>query len=474
MLFNSISFLIFLPITFFLYWFVLNKNRKLQNIFLIIASYIFYGWWDWRFLFLIIISSLSDFLLGKMIYYNEQRKFLYLWISIIINIGILGLFKYFNFFITSLQQLLNSIGFEANLIMLNIVLPVGISFYTFQTLSYTLDVYHGKIKPTHSIVSFFAYVSFFPQLVAGPIERARNLLPQFLRVRNFNYEKAVSGVRFIIYGFFKKVVIADNCGEVVNEVFNNYTELNGISIILGVVCFAFQIYGDFSGYSDIAIGTARLFGFDLMMNFKTPYFSRDIAEFWRRWHVSLSSWFRDYVYIPLGGSRCNLGKSIRNVFIIFIVSGFWHGANWTFVIWGVINAFFFIPLMLFKKNRLNTDNVAEKRSYPSFKELVQIFTTFLITCFAWIFFRSDNIGEAFEMINSILIDFNHGSNYITPLIYGLILIFLIFEWPLRKVPFDIWVGSKRRPNRRIIYCALILLIFFFANFGGQEFIYFQF
>ena len=353
MLFNSIDFAIFLPIVFVLYWFVVNKRLKLQNLLIVVASYVFYGWWDWRFLSLILFSTLVDYTVGLQLSKqdNQSKRKLLLLTSILVNVGFLGFFKYYNFFLDNFISAFSFFGADIKPNSLNIILPVGISFYTFQTLSYTIDVFKRKMEPTKDFIAFAAFVSFFPQLVAGPIERATNLLPQFYRKRNFEYSTAVNGMRQILWGLFKKIVIADNCAIYANDIFSNYGDYSGSTLLLGAIFFAFQIYGDFSGYSDIAIGTARLFGFDLMRNFAYPYFSRDIAEFWRRWHISLSSWFKDYVYIPLGGSRGGTWMKVRNTFIIFVVSGFWHGANWTFIIWGALNAIYFLPLMLMNKNR---------------------------------------------------------------------------------------------------------------------------
>ncbi len=386
MLFNSIDFAIFLPVVFFLYWFVTNHNLKLQNALLVVASYIFYGWWDWTFLSLIAFSSFVDYFVGIGLSKtdNSRKRKILLLISILVNLGFLGFFKYCNFFLDNFVEAFSFFGQSINVQGLNIVLPVGISFYTFQTLSYSIDVYRRKLEPTKDVVAFFAFVSFFPQLVAGPIERATNLLPQFYIERKFEYDKAVDGMRQILWGLFKKMVIADNCAYYATDIFTNYQDYPGSTLLLGVFFFAFQIYGDFSGYSDIAIGTSRLFGFNLMKNFAFPYFSRDIAEFWRRWHISLSTWFRDYVYIPLGGSRGGKWMNIRNIFVIFIVSGFWHGANWTFIIWGALNALYFLPLMLLSKNRINTDTVAQGKILPNVKEFFQIGSTFILTLIAWL------------------------------------------------------------------------------------------
>ena len=394
MLFNSLDFAIFLPIFFILYWYVTNRNLQLQNFLIVVASYIFYGWWDWRFLFLIFFSSITDYIIGKCLQITEKEKYrkTLLWISIVTNIGFLGFFKYYNFFVDSFVTAFSFFGKAISVNSLDIILPVGISFYTFQTLSYTIDVYKRKLEPAKDIISFLAFVSFFPQLVAGPIERATNLLPQFYKKRVFEYDKAVDGMRQMLWGLFKKVVIADNCAEYANAIFNNYTDFSGSTLVLGAIFFTFQIYCDFSGYSDMAIGMSRLFGFNLMKNFAFPYFSRDIAEFWRRWHISLSTWFRDYLYIPLGGSKGSLLKIVRNTFIIFLVSGFWHGANWTFIIWGFLNALYFLPLLLVKRNRRNLDIVAENRVLPTIKELLSMLTTFFLTVFAWIFFRAESVS----------------------------------------------------------------------------------
>lgn len=478
MLFNSIEFLVFLPIVFISYWFILQRSLVLQNLLLVTASYVFYGWWDWRFLGLIFISSMIDFSLGMLMDNEHRQKLrkLYLWISIAINLGLLGFFKYFNFFIENFNSAFTFFGNSINIASLEIILPVGISFYTFQTLSYTIDVYKGKLRPTKNLISFLAFVSFFPQLVAGPIERATHLLPQFNTERRFNYLLAVNGLQQIIWGLFKKVVIADNCAEYANIIFNNSEGYNGSTLFVGAIFFTFQIYGDFSGYSDIAIGTSRLFGFDLMKNFNFPYFSRDIAEFWRRWHISLSTWFRDYLYIPLGGSRGNNWFKLRNTFIIFIVSGFWHGANWTFIIWGAINALFFVPLLLTNRHRNNTDSVAQYSFFPSIKELFQMSTTFMLTVIAWVFFRADNIQHAFSYISDIFSASLFSIPEIRPTnVFILVLVFIMIEWWGRKEEFAI-SNIQNRLGKPIAYFFYYLLLFVLFWFGGvqQQFIYFQF
>ncbi len=474
MLFNSIDYLLFLPIVFFLYWFILKKHEQ-QNILILVASYLFYGWWDWRFLSLILLSTIIDFTIANNLEKtNKQRYRKYLlWLSLFFNLGMLGFFKYYNFFVENWVNTWNSIGVEMHKSSLNIILPVGISFYTFQTLSYTIDVYKKRIPATKNFIAFAGFVSFFPQLVAGPIERATNLLPQFFKNRAFNYEIAVSGMRLILWGLFKKVVIADNCALYVNEIFSNYQEESGLTLILGGVYFAFQIYGDFSGYSDIAIGTARLFGFNLMRNFNYPYFSRDIAEFWRRWHISLSTWFRDYLYIPLGGSRGTKMKQIRNVFAIFLISGFWHGANWTFVFWGGLNALLFLPLLLTNNNRKNIDVLAKDRLFPSLKETIQIITTFSFTVIAWIFFRAPNISSAFEYIYKIF-SFN---NFFPDVIrqkrmLPILILFLIVEWFSRRNEIALILRFK---YRYIFYVLLIFAILYSSSIKEEtSFIYFQF
>lgn len=485
MLFNSLDFAVFLPIVFVLYWFVTKHNLKLQNALIVAASYVFYGWWDWRFLSLIIFSTFLDYSIGQRLKNVENQKIrkTLLWTSIIVNLGFLGVFKYYNFFLDNFIAAFSFFGQDIQPNSLNIILPVGISFYTFQTLSYTIDVYKKKLEPTEDLVAFSAFVCFFPQLVAGPIERATNLLPQFYKKKTFEYDKAVDGMRQILWGLFKKVVIADNCAEYANLIFNNYQDYNGSTLLLGAIFFTFQIYGDFSGYSDIAVGTSRLFGFNLMQNFATPYFSRDIAEFWRRWHISLSTWFRDYLYIPLGGSRGGTWMKVRNTFIIFLVSGFWHGANWTFIVWGGLNALYFLPLLLLKRNRANLGVVAENRMLPNLRELWQMGTTFLLTVLAWVFFRADNLEVAIDIISNIfspeLIESPQIQNLgrwrtkFPPLILSL-LILLSVEWFTRdRIYSSRLLFSNRILNIFIQLLMIVYIILFSSSYKG-EFIYFQF
>ena len=432
------------------------------------------------FLALIIFSTFLDYSIGRRLKNeeNERVRKTLLWTSIIVNLGFLGVFKYYNFFLDNFIAAFSFFGQDIQPNSLNIILPVGISFYTFQTLSYTIDVYKKKLEPTEDLVAFSAFVCFFPQLVAGPIERATNLLPQFYKKRTFEYDKAVDGMRQILWGLFKKVVIADNCAEYANLIFNNYQDYNGSTLLLGAIFFTFQIYGDFSGYSDIAIGTSRLFGFNLMQNFATPYFSRDIAEFWRRWHISLSTWFRDYLYIPLGGSRGGTWMKVRNTFIIFLVSGFWHGANWTFIVWGGLNALYFLPLLLLKRNRTNLGVVAEGRMLPSLRELWQMGTTFLLTVLAWVFFRAENISHATSFLQKVFSITIIKSPYypgigLTKYTLIFILILVIVEWINRGKSHSLMTLPKNKIVRYSIYYILVISII--LNSGSeQQFIYFQF
>lgn len=482
MLFNSINFAIFLPIVFILYWFATKGNLRLQNILLLVSSYFFYACWDSRFMFLLIFSTLLDYFTGIKIHeaISQTKKLFWLWLSIGINLGFLGVFKYYNFFAESFADGLSLLGFKTNLGTLQIILPVGISFYTFHGLSYVIDIYKNRINPERNFIEYSVFVSFFPLLVAGPIERATHLLPQILKKREFDYSKAVDGLRQILWGLFKKIVIADNCAEFANTIFNNSADYSGSTLVLGALFFTFQIYCDFSGYSDIALGTARLFGIDLLRNFAFPYFSRDIAEFWRRWHISLSSWFKDYLYIPLGGSKGGIWMKIRNTFIIFLVSGFWHGANWTFIVWGFLNALYIMPSIIFNTNRNNLDIVARGKYLPTIQEFFAILLTFFLTVFAWIFFRAANITHAFsyisEILSSSLLTLPHfpGIGKAVPIVL-LTSIFLIVEWLGREQQYAIAnLGIKwYKPLRWAMYYIIILAIY---NFTGseQQFIYFQF
>ena len=482
MLFNSVEFGLFLPIAFLLYWFVFNKKRNNQNLFILVISYLFYGWWDWRFLFLIFFSTICDYLISKQLKEKQKKSTqkALLWTSIFFNIGLLLVFKYFNFFIDNFNSAFSFFGTKFNIDSLQLILPVGISFYTFQTLSYTIDVYHKKLAPSNNFIEFGAYVSFFPQLVAGPIERATQLLPQFQRNRKFNYSEATNGLMQILWGLFKKVIIADNCAEYANMMFNSPESYNGSTLVLGAFFFTFQIYGDFSGYSDIAIGTSRLFGFNLMKNFSFPYFSRDIPEFWRRWHISLTTWFRDYIYIPLGGSKGGKINQIRNVFIIFFISGFWHGANWTYIIWGLLNAVYFIPFFFFFSNRKHIEIAGINSRLPSLKEFIFISLTFSITMLTWVFFRAESLTDAFTYLegifNSSVLSVPHffGRTKALKLLVFIILL-IIIEWNGRHGEFALDKGKpfKGRFFNWIFYYLIILFILMFSG-KSSDFIYFQF
>ncbi len=483
MLFNSLDFFIFLPVVFVLYWFIFYKKIQIQNLFILIASYIFYGLWDWRFLFLILASTVVDFFIGQTIHANDSasKRKAWLWVSVIFNIGLLGFFKYYNFFIGSWVDFLSVFGYELKSTWtLQIILPVGISFYTFQTMSYSLDIYYKRLTPTKNFIAFATFVSFFPQLVAGPIERASNLLSQITTKRIFNYTQCTEGLRLILWGLFKKVVIADSIAPIVDDIFLNYNDYSASTLILGVSLFSFQVYGDFSGYSDIAIGTAKLFGIELMSNFKFPTFSRNVAEYWQRWHVSLSTWFRHYVYIPLGGSRVSKLKSVRNIIIIFLVSGFWHGANWTFIVWGAIHAVLYIPVFLMGRNRIYMNTVvAENRWFPSLTEILQILLTFLLVTFSRVFFRSESITDAFGFLEQIYANFSY-ETYQHPLGYRmvdyfiLLGLFILYEFRIRRderAPFKF----KSRIVRFVAYTLVILgMLLFFDDNIDRSFIYFQF
>ena len=477
MFFNSFAFALFLPIVFLLYWFVFNKNKSTQNALLIIASYYFYSCWDWRFLFLLVFSTFLDYYTGIQIEKAKKagiRKF-WFWLTISINLGFLGIFKYYNFFADSFSEMLNGFGLQTSPLLLNVILPVGISFYTFHGLSYVIDIYLKRIKAEYNFVDYSLFVSYFPLLVAGPIERATHLLPQVKVKREFDFQKAKEGVFQFIWGLVKKVVIADTCATYANAIFDNYESMNSLSLILGAVYFAFQIYGDFSGYSDMALGMSKLFGIDLLRNFNYPYFSRDIAEFWRRWHISLSSWFRDYLYIPLGGSSGGMAMKIRNTFIIFLVSGFWHGANWTFIAWGFINAVYFLPLLLLKKNRSNIEMVSLRWSFDSVRVFFSILSTFALTCIAWVFFRAKTIGEAFEYIKRMFSNLKFVSQYLENERYNyelllMVFAFVIVEWNFRTQVEPI---SGKYSWLKLALCLMtIIALGTYSDY--KEFIYFQF
>ena len=485
MLFNSVEYLLFLPTVFVLYWIVAKLgNLKIQNTLILLASYIFYGLWDWRFLFLILASTVVDYFMGLAIQKSqEQQKSgrLYLWCSIIFNVALLGFFKYYNFFVDSFVDMVNLFGYPMKSTWtLNIILPVGISFYTFQTMSYSLDIYYKRIQPTKSFLNFATFVAFFPQLVAGPIERASNLLGQITNKRVFKYEQTVEGLKLILWGLFKKMVIADGIAPMVDDIFANYDTFSASTLALGVTLFSFQVYGDFSGYSDIAIGTAKLFGIELMSNFRFPNFSRNVAEYWQRWHTSLSTWFRHYLYIPLGGSRVSKAKSVRNICIIFLVSGFWHGANWTFIFWGAFHALAYIPVFLMGRNTIYKNTVVAQNSMlPSLKEIGQLFATFSIVTFSRIFFRSESLQDSFVFIQRLFTQFqwepyHHPMGYRLIDYFVLLALFVAYEFIIRK--------DERSPfkfkSRVVRFCAYTLVIFsillFYDDGVDRSFIYFQF
>ena len=476
MLFNSLDFAVFLPIVFILYWFVCGKNLKAQNVLLVVASYVFYGWWDWRFLFLILFSTLVDFAIGLALSKetNNKKRTLYLSASILVNIGLLGFFKYYNFFIDNFIDAFSFFGMQFEAGRLDVILPVGISFYTFQTLSYTIDIYRKKLEPTNHFIAFMAFVSFFPQLVAGPIERAKNMLPQFLKKRTFQSDQAIIGIKQIIWGLFKKIVIADNCAQYANEIFANYDSMSSATLVLGAVYFAFQVYGDFSGYSDIAIGTARLFNFKLMTNFRYPYFSRNIAEFWRRWHISLSTWFRDYVYISLGGNRGTKLRKVVNIIIVFVISGLWHGASWNFIFWGLLCSIFYLISEYFG-NKKYTTSPEKVHLLPSVKAFLQMSLVFGSFAFGLIFFRLQDVSDAFLYLQRITEFSVHQGMlgiYRYPFeIFPLILVLLWWEWYNRHKEFPLFSS-----NPEFLRTALVLLfIVVFGNFEEmKQFFYFRF
>ena len=487
MFFNSINYSLFLPIVFILYWLFSNKNVKYQNLILLASSYFFYSCWDWRFLILLLFSTSLDFFTGIKISNSKtlKRENFWFWLSISINLGLLFIFKYFNFFIDSFIDFFAHLGIILDPVTLNVILPVGISFYTFHGLSYVIDIKKKRINPELNFIDYSVFVSFFPLLVAGPIERATHLLPQIKRKRNFDYAKAVDGLRQILLGLFKKVVIADQCANYANLIFNNSEDYTGITLFLGAFLFAFQIYGDFSGYSDIALGTARLFGIELLKNFSTPYFSRNIAEFWRKWHISLSTWFRDYVYIPLGGSHGGLWLRCRNVLIIFLISGFWHGANWTFIIWGLLHAMYILPSVILKSNRDNLNCVAQGNILPSFKEFWNMTITFILAVFAWIFFRAVDIRQAFYIVENLIVGLFDKEGYIQLINFlvwevGYILpilgaFFLIIEWSGREKnhAFEKILIKRSKVLRWSFYVLISILVIVYST-KEKVFIYFQF
>ena len=488
MLFNSLVFCVFLPIVFAGYWLlccprtgqsVSPRRLWLQNLFIVVASYVFYGWWDWRFLLLITLTAVWSWASGRLLarLSDDRRRKFVVAAALVVNLGILGVFKYYNFFAENAAALLGLLGLKANLWSLKIILPVGISFYTFQALSYVIDVYRKDIEPTKDVVAFLAFVSFFPQLVAGPIERATNLLPQFLKPRRFDYALAVDGCRQMLWGFFKKLVVADGCALAANNILNAGSH-SSLSLLVGLVCFTFQIYGDFSGYSDIAIGISKTFGIRLKRNFNVPYFARNIGEFWRRWHISLTTWFKDYLYIPLGGSRNGLPRTVRNTFVVFLVSGLWHGANWTFVAWGLVHAIAFLPSLLLGRNRRFAHaGIAEGRIFPSLGEAVGMATTFVVIVFGWAFFRAETIQQAWFWLREIVVGFDFS---VAPLLtlgapHAILWagVMMLAEWFNRDRDYGFAIYPRHGWLRYAVYLAFVLVIFLNLS-PRQTFIYFQF
>ncbi|PWG04159.1 MBOAT family O-acyltransferase [Polaribacter aquimarinus] len=474
MIFNSVDFAIFVTIVFFVYWFFTKKNTNIQNLLVVISSYIFYGWWDWRFLFLIILSTLLDYTIGLYIFKEtaKRKRKLLLYISLFINLGFLGFFKYYNFFLDNFIEAFSFFNVKLSANSLNIILPVGISFYTFQTLSYTIDIYQRKITPTKNLIAFSAFVCFFPQLVAGPIERAKDLLPQFLNKRVFNYNKAIDGLRQILFGLFKKIVIADNCAVHVNEIYSNIGDYSGSTLILVSIFFSFQLYADFSGYSDIAIGTSRLFGFNLKQNFAFPFFASSLQELWRRWHISLTTWFRDYVYIPLGGNRVTSILKFRNILVVFIITGFWHGANWTYIVWGALNGLFILFFIYLEKYSPQINNNTINTITNTIKRII----TFSLFTLLLILFRSQSLKDAIIYFKNIFSNSLISIPEIRPLKLILIIsIFMIFEWYGRKhlYAFEMIKKVKLLFLRWSIYLIIIVLILYFKG-SPQQYIYFQF
>lgn len=477
MLFNSFAYLVFLPVVFLLYWLVFKSVRS-RNLFVIAASYFFYGWWDWRFLALFFAETLIFYLSGRMIgpRVGERRPGkdkAILWANIIVGVGILFVFKYFNFFVGSLQRVLALAGWHPDWVTLNLVLPIGISFYTFQLLSYLIDVYKGDIKPERDAAVFFAYISFFPQLVAGPIERASNLIPQFARQRSFSYSQGVEGLKMILWGLFKKILVADNCAKAANDIFLNYDEVGALNLWAGMLLFSIQIFGDFSGYSDIAVGSARLFGIRLMQNFRQPYFARSPGEFWHRWHISLSRWLRDYIYIPLGGSRCSKPRTAFNLTFTFLVSGLWHGAAFNYIAWGGFHALAILPGSMLKKMR------TEKRDIDRFRarDIGAILFTFLIVGFCWVLFRTHGVKIAADYLKLMFTDWRVMPAAFDFIVFLWIAALLILDWFSRdrECGFDFPVRGIWR-YRWFRWAFYIVMVWLILIMGGQpqEFVYFQF
>ncbi len=473
MLFNSLDYALFLPTVFLLYWFVFKSNLKIQNLFLLLASYFFYACWNWKFLALIILSTLINYYLGKWISANPQNSKFFLWVGIILNLVILGFFKYYNFFIENFIEMFRIFGTELNITPLKIILPIGISFYTFQGISYLTDVYRKNFKPSDNLLSFSIFITFFPQLVAGPIERASDLLPQINNKRIFNYNQAITGLKLIALGLFEKIVIADNCAVFVNAIFDDYASESGSTLFFGAVLFSFQIYGDFCGYSHIAIGSANLLGFNLTKNFNYPYLAQNIADFWRRWHISFSYWLRDYIYFPLGGSKQGEYRKIKNLTIVFLISGIWHGADWTFVIYGAIHALLYIIFIYYRKWTRNI-RVFSSKLTDTLYDFIAIVSTFVILTIARVFFRAESYSESMSylkrMLSESLFEKPNISRFFIVSLFG----FLILEWLQKDKEHLLDLSDiKSKILRHLIYLGVVFMIFFYSS-NNQSFIYFQF
>jgi D-alanyl-lipoteichoic acid acyltransferase DltB (MBOAT superfamily) len=486
MLFNSFEYFMFLPVVFLVYWRLAAGHLRMQNTWLLAASWFFYGWWSPSFLLLLAASTILDYLSAfGVASTNRRHARFFLWLSLLTNIGLLCAFKYFDYFSLEFAKAMGRLGWHYTPFLLDWVLPVGISFYTFHGMSYVIDVFRSRQQPVRSLVDYGLFVSFFPLLVAGPIERAHHLLPQIQARRVFRYGQAMEGCRLLLWGLFKKVMVADGLAPFVDDIFDNYKQINSLGLVAGMLAFSVQIYADFSGYSDMALGTAKLLGFELLSNFKFPYFSRDIAEFWRRWHVSLSSWFRDYIYIPLGGSRVSRVRAVFNTFVIFLISGFWHGAGWHFIAWGGLHAMAFIPLLIAGRNRNNVQGVvAMERRLPMFKEFTQIILTFAWVSIAWVFFRSTSISGAVEYIKCMLMAGSSGYSkplyHVPPTVVLSVFFLIVGDWWLRRdervlrIPF-----YRQKIIRFALYISLSLLVFKSLleakkNDKVQTFIYFDF
>ncbi len=479
MLFNSVDFAVFLPLVFGLYWLLGTSRRKAQNVLILLSSYFFYAWWNWQLLGLILLSTAIDFWAGQEIHASSDRQSKKRWLalSIGVNIGLLLFFKYCNFFIDSFATAFQFLGYSFTSAQLEIALPVGISFYTFQTLSYSIDIYRKQLEPTTDWIAFGAFVSFFPQLVAGPIERAKDLLPQFHQQRSFSYLQARDGLQQLFWGLFKKVAIADQCAPLVDHIFQFHDQYSGGTLLLGALLFSFQIYADFSGYSDMAIGTAKLFGFRLSQNFSTPYFATNIRQFWQKWHISLTAWFRDYLYISLGGNRKGRLRTVQNIIAVFLVSGLWHGAEWKFVYWGLMHAMLFIIAVYLWPALFPASLARPIRIVSVLKGVV----TFLVVSIAWVFFRAENLEAAFRILDSIgnfpgyAFELPKSIPTLIPLLFTIALM-LVIEWRHRTRTHGLQISPTEYPRwvRWSIYHSLLIVLLLYGKFNETTFIYFQF